>query len=209
MTLHLIKTRNNIIKKCKNAGLYRVQKSVFLGDIESNKFDELKLELDSIIDKDNDSVYMFTMTKAELNKAGLLGQAFDKELVTDEIISKFFNENQYYITPSDMIEFLYCKRYIYYMKCLGIDQNVEKRFKVMIGREIHEKRGEQNKNYLPKKIGSIHKMIGVNLVSEKYGIKGNADEVHTLADGTMAPLDYKFARYDERLFKTYKNQLVM
>jgi len=41
----------------------------------------------------------------------------------------------------------------------------------MIGREIHEKRGEQNKNYLPKKIGSIHKMIGVNLVSEKYGIK--------------------------------------
>jgi len=52
-------------------------------------------------------------------------------------------------------------------------------------------------------------MIGVNLVSEKYGIKGNADEVHTLADGTMAPLDYKFARYDERLFKTYKNQLVM
>ncbi|ABN54415.1 MAG TPA: CRISPR-associated protein Cas4 [Hungateiclostridium thermocellum] len=121
----------------------------------------------------------------------------------------FFNENQYYITPSDMIEFLYCKRYIYYMKCLGIDQNVEKRFKVMIGREIHEKRGEQNKNYLPKKIGSIHKMIGVNLVSEKYGIKGNADEVHTLADGTMAPLDYKFARYDERLFKTYKNQLVM
>jgi len=40
------------------------------------------------------------------------------------------------------------------------------------------------------------------LVSEKYGIKGNADEVHTLADGTMAPLDYKFARYDERLFKT-------
>ena len=28
--------------------------------------------------------------KKELNKAGLIGQAFDKELVTDEIISKFF-----------------------------------------------------------------------------------------------------------------------
>ncbi|HOM03719.1 MAG TPA: CRISPR-associated protein Cas4 [Acetivibrio sp.] len=121
----------------------------------------------------------------------------------------FFNENQFYITPSDMIEFLYCKRYIYYMKCLGIDQNEEKRFKVMMGREIHKKRGEQNKNYLPKKIGSIGKMIGVNLVSEKYGIRGSADEVHTLFDGTMAPLDYKFATYDERLFKTYKNQLVM
>jgi CRISPR-associated protein Cas2 len=84
------KTRNNIIRKCKNVGLYRVQKSVFLGDLEDNKFDELKLELDSIINKDKDSVYIFPMSKAELNKAGLLGQAFDKELVSDEIISKFF-----------------------------------------------------------------------------------------------------------------------
>jgi CRISPR-associated exonuclease Cas4 len=95
------------------------------------------------------------------------------------------------------------------MKCLGIGQNEEKRFKVMMGRNIHERRESQNKAYLPKKIGSCNKMIGVNLVSEKYVIRGNADEVHTLKDGTMAPLDYKFAIYDERLFKTYKNQLVM
>jgi len=121
----------------------------------------------------------------------------------------FFNENQYYITPSDMIEFLYCKRFIYYMKCLGIGQNEEKRFKVMMGREIHEKRGSQNKEYLPKKIGSCKKMISINLVSEKYGIRGNPDEVHILEDGTMAPLDYKYALYNERLFKTYKNQLIM
>ena len=69
------KTRNKVIKKCKNVGLYRVQKSAFLGDLESNKFDELKLELDSMIDGEKDSVYVFTMSKAELNKAGLLGQA--------------------------------------------------------------------------------------------------------------------------------------
>jgi CRISPR-associated protein Cas2 len=84
------RTRNRIIKKCKNVGLYRVQKSVFLGDLENNKFDEIKLELDNMIDSEKDSVYVFTMSKAELNRAGLLGQAFDKELVTDEIISKFF-----------------------------------------------------------------------------------------------------------------------
>ncbi len=82
--------RNKVSKKCKNVGLYRVQKSVFLGDLENNRFDELKLEVDSMIDKEHDSVYIFTMSKAELNRAGLLGQAFDKELVTDEIISKFF-----------------------------------------------------------------------------------------------------------------------
>ncbi|NLI58045.1 MAG: CRISPR-associated endonuclease Cas2 [Clostridium sp.] len=84
------KIRNNVIRKCKNVGLYRVQKSVFLGDLEDNKFDELVLELDSMINTEKDSVYVFPMSKSELNKAGLLGQAFDKELVTDEIISKFF-----------------------------------------------------------------------------------------------------------------------
>ena len=84
------KIRRKAIKICKNVGLYRVQKSIFLGDIEENDFDEVKLRLEDTVDLKNDSVYVFTMSKNELNKAGLIGQAFDKELVTDEIISKFF-----------------------------------------------------------------------------------------------------------------------
>ena len=84
------KIRRKAIKICKNVGLYRVQKSIFLGAIEENDFDEVKLRLEDTIDLKNDSVYVFTMSKKELNKAGLIGQAFDKELVTDEIISKFF-----------------------------------------------------------------------------------------------------------------------
>lgn len=84
------KTRNRIVKKCKNVGLYRVQKSVFLGELEDNQLDELKLVFENMINKDHDSVYVFPMSKAEFKKAGLIGQAFDKELVTDEIISKFF-----------------------------------------------------------------------------------------------------------------------
>ena len=84
------KIRRKAIKICKNVGLYRVQKSIFSGDIEENDFDEVKLRLEDTVDLKNDSVYVFTMSKKELNKAGLIGQAFDKELVTDEIISKFF-----------------------------------------------------------------------------------------------------------------------
>ena len=84
------KIRRKAIKICKNVGLYRVQKCIFLGDIEENDFDEVKLRLEDTVDLKNDSVYVFTMSKKELNKAGLIGQAFDKELVTDEIISKFF-----------------------------------------------------------------------------------------------------------------------
>lgn len=121
----------------------------------------------------------------------------------------FFNEYQYYITPSDIIEFLYCKRFIYFMKCLGIEQHEDKRFKVMMGREVHEKRGRQNKDYLRRSISSCGKLLDVSLVSEKYGIRGKADEVHTLEDGTMCPLDYKYASYEEKLYDTYKSQLVL
>ena len=63
---------------------------MFLGEIEDNDFDELKLKMEDIIDLEHDSVYVFPMSKKGLNQVGLIGQAFDKELVTDEIISKFF-----------------------------------------------------------------------------------------------------------------------
>ncbi len=84
------KIRRKAIKICKNVGLYRVQKSIFLGDIEENDFDEVKLRLEDTVDLKNDSVYVFPMSKKGLNQAGFIGQVFDKELVTDEIISKFF-----------------------------------------------------------------------------------------------------------------------
>jgi len=84
------KIRNQVVKNCKNIGLYRVQKSVFLGDVEENDLDELKLRIEDMVDLEKDSVYIFPMSKSELRKAGLIGQAFDKELVTDEIISQFF-----------------------------------------------------------------------------------------------------------------------
>lgn len=84
------KARTKVAKVCKNAGLYRVQKSVFLGTLEDNEFDELKLRLKDLVDLEKDSVYVFPMSKTNLKVCGLIGQAFDKELVTDEIVSKFF-----------------------------------------------------------------------------------------------------------------------
>ena len=121
----------------------------------------------------------------------------------------FFNEFQQYITPSDIIEFLYCKRFTYFMRCLGIEQNEGKRYKVQLGRQVHEKREKENRNYLRKKIGSRDKQTEVQLVSNKLGIRGKVDEIHTLKDGTMAPLDYKFAQYKEKLYSTYRTQMVL
>lgn len=120
-----------------------------------------------------------------------------------------FDEFEYYITPSDMIEFLYCKRFIYYMKGLAIPQFEENRFKVQKGKEIHVRKETENKQYLRKKLGVVDKKIDVDLYSRRFKIKGRVDEVITLEDGSMSALDYKFAKYDEVIYKTYKNQMLL
>ncbi|GMQ57324.1 hypothetical protein AN1V17_17190 [Vallitalea sediminicola] len=120
-----------------------------------------------------------------------------------------FNENSYYITPSEMIEFNYCQRFIYFMKCLGIEQYEEKRYKVQKGKDVHLLRERQNKNYLRKKLRVIDKEIDVQLVSNLYKIRGKVDEILTLEDNTMAPLDYKFAVYNDKVYDTYRTQIIM
>lgn len=83
------KPRTKIAKRCKDAGLYRVQKSVFLGTIARNRLDELRLQIEELTDPDVDSVYIFPMCDDDFRKVRLLGQAFDKRLVTDEVRALF------------------------------------------------------------------------------------------------------------------------
>lgn len=83
------RARTKVAKICKQAGLYRVQLSVFLGEISPNKMDELQLEVDTLIDSDRDKVYIFPMSKTGLQKSILLGQAFDRKLVTDQVTALF------------------------------------------------------------------------------------------------------------------------
>lgn len=84
------KARTKVAKFCKQAGLYRVQYSVFLGTIEDNEKDTLTLKIIDNIDVDKDKVYLFPMSKNELRQTILLGQAFDKKLVTDKVKALFF-----------------------------------------------------------------------------------------------------------------------
>ncbi|MDZ7399614.1 MAG: CRISPR-associated protein Cas4 [candidate division KSB1 bacterium] len=113
------------------------------------------------------------------------------------------------VTPSLVLEFLFCPRFIYFMECLNIPQHEELRLKVQLGRSVHENKQRINKDYLRKKIGCIKKEISVYLNSPKHHIRGLLDEVLWLKDGTLAPMEYKFASYRERLFRTYKFQLTL
>ena len=81
------KARTKVANTCKGYGLYRVQKSAFLGDLNRNQIDELTLKCEDIIDKEVDSVYVFPMCDEDFKKVKLLGQAFDKKLVSDEVIT--------------------------------------------------------------------------------------------------------------------------
>jgi CRISPR-associated exonuclease Cas4 len=113
------------------------------------------------------------------------------------------------ITISDVLEYSFCPRFIYYMYCLDIPQHEEHRFKVLRGREVHEEKRKTNPEYLRKKLDVIEKELDVFLSSKKYHIKGIVDEVLFLKDGTAAPFEYKFAEFKNTIFQTYKNQLAL
>lgn len=83
------KARTKVAKLCEQSGLYRVQYSVFLGTLEENDKDTLQLQIEEQIDEETDSVYIFPMNKTELRQSALLGQAFDKDLITDQVREMF------------------------------------------------------------------------------------------------------------------------
>jgi CRISPR-associated exonuclease Cas4 len=120
--------------------------------------------------------------------------------------------NPFISTPlmvSDVMEFCFCKRFIYFMYCLGIPQREEQHYKVLVGRELHAIKEKQNVDYLRRKLGVVKKDTSVYLISERLGLSGVVDEVLHLNDGTLAPLDYKYAFYSEFTFKTHKIQSIL
>ena len=84
------KVRNNIVKIAREYGLYRVQKSVFLGNIEKDEVDEIIVETKKAIDLREDSVYIFPVCESDYKKATLLGLSFEQDIVKDEKPVLFF-----------------------------------------------------------------------------------------------------------------------
>jgi CRISPR-associated protein Cas2 len=79
------KPRNKVAKECKKYDLVQVPKSVFLGKLKPNRFDELGKKCLSLIDEDTDSVYLFPICQEDFRRVKVLGQGFDRKLVnTDE-----------------------------------------------------------------------------------------------------------------------------
>jgi CRISPR-associated protein Cas2 len=84
------KPRNTIARVLKGYGLYRVQKSAFLGEVNKNELDEIIIQAKELVDEATDSVYIFPMCERDFKRVRLIGQAFDKKLVSGELLSRFF-----------------------------------------------------------------------------------------------------------------------
>ena len=109
------------------------------------------------------------------------------------------------LTPSHIIEYLFCPRFTYFEYVLCIPQYEERHYKVEKGRYLHELKMVRNKDYIRKRIGVRVKWVDQYLTNSL--LRGDIDEVLELSDGTMAPLDYKFAKYEGRVYSTYETQL--
>lgn len=109
------------------------------------------------------------------------------------------------ITPSHIIEYLFCPRFTYFEYVLRIPQQEDKFYKVQKGRQVHDNKTLQNADYLRKRIGVVSKLQNQYLTNDY--LRGEVDEILTLDDGTQAPLDYKFAQYKDKVYDTYKTQL--
>jgi len=105
--------------------------------------------------------------------------------------------------------YLFCPRFTYFEECLAIPEHEEMRLKVLLGREVHQKKVKMNPEYLRKRIEVVDKQVSVYLASPRLRLRGIVDEVLTLRDGTMAPLEYKFAEYRDFVFRTHRTQLCL
>lgn len=107
--------------------------------------------------------------------------------------------------PSQIIEYLYCPRFTFFEYVLRVPQQEDKFHKVKRGRDVHNEKLERNKEYLRKRLGVEKKWLDQYLGGD--GLRGVVDEVLCLKDGSFAPLDYKFAQWNEKVYETYRQQL--
>lgn len=83
------KQRNHVAKVLLNAGLERVQYSVFVGDLDPNRFDELVIAAERIVEE-QDSVYFFPQCRPDFDRMRIVGAGFDAKRVASELLTDFF-----------------------------------------------------------------------------------------------------------------------
>jgi len=102
------------------------------------------------------------------------------------------------IDVSDLVQYLYCPRKLYFIRVMGLRITKPK---MDVGKEIHESVGKSLKRR--KLEGEV--MENVYLESRRYGIKGCVDAIIRRGEEYI-PVDIKFSRF-RSVFYGWKMQL--
>ena len=82
------RTRERVARRCLDFGLYRVQKSVFLGEVAANRVEEIVQFSLEVLEPESDSVYVFPMCRPDFERVRVAGRGFDRKLVADEVLTQ-------------------------------------------------------------------------------------------------------------------------
>lgn len=101
----------------------------------------------------------------------------------------------WYLEVTDLKQFAYCPRVVYYRYCLPLLRPTT--YKMAAGVEAHDKatEDEQRRSLRAYGLDEGERRFDVTLTSERLGISGRIDLVILTADGAAIPVDYKLSRH--------------
>lgn len=103
-------------------------------------------------------------------------------------------DNSHSLTVTDLKQFSYCARVIFYERCLP---HIRPRtYKMDAGREAHE---DEEKRAVRRTLSKYEveegeRFFNIKLASPTLQLTGSLDEVVRTADGEIFPVDYKLAK---------------
>jgi CRISPR-associated protein Cas2 len=76
--------RQRIVRACRDFGLIRAQKSVFVGIVDDSRLESFFARLRSEMDENEDSVFVLPTDKRLIEEGKYFGKGFDKALAMRE-----------------------------------------------------------------------------------------------------------------------------
>jgi len=113
------------------------------------------------------------------------------------------------ISVSDIVQYAYCPRKIYFLKTAGYPVAERKKMEYGKGEHTREHRrsGERNLVYGFERDAVKRVHHGVYVEDVNIGLYGQIDTVVELKDGSLVPVEVKYSQFAS-VFKNWKKQLV-
>jgi CRISPR-associated exonuclease Cas4 len=111
-------------------------------------------------------------------------------------VTETSGETQWYLRVTDLKQFVYCPRIVYYTYCLPLVRPVT--FKMEAGVESHDKAAadEHRRSLRAYGLRSGERRFDVALTSERLGLSGRIDLVIVTEEGLAIPVDYKLSKHE-------------